>query len=300
MIYIILQGRLGNNLWQIAAAATLAKEIKTDFCAYADPNYYCAEPDSCSLPEYIEPFRTTIFRKVKFTDKLPENGVVIEECVLRNQVFDKDVDYILKGFFAMQYDNSIVSELFEIDIDTKKYILDKYPEISIGNTCAIVVRRGDYLQHIEEYTICTSYYKRAINVMGKKHKISSYICISDDVEWCRKYFLGCNNITFVDNEPPLIDLYITSLCKHHIISNSSFAIWGVELSNNIDKMVIIPKPWFGYSRRGEAEDSMQRGLPSSWMRVRNMSYYYVGGMIKYYKRKVVRFIRNFEIGFKIR
>lgn len=293
MIYVILQGRLGNNLWQIAAAATLAKKIKTDFFAYADPTYYCAEPDSCNLPEYIEQFKTTIFRKVKFVEDLPSDGILIEECILCNKHFEKDANYILKGFFAMQYDNQVVQELFEIDVQTRKYILDKYP-VGDSETCAIVVRRGDYLRHIEEYAICTSFYKKAISLMTKSYKVNKFVCISDDINWCRQHLSCYNNITFVMDEPPLIDLYIISLCKHHIISNSSFAIWGVELSKNTDKIVIIPKPWFGYSRRGEAEKSMQMGLPSSWIRVRNISHYYVMGMIKFYKKKLVRYISQFR------
>ena len=172
MIYIILQGRLGNNLWQIAAAATLAKNIKTDFFAYADPTCYCAEPDSCFLPEYIEQFKTTILRKVNFVENLPLDGILIEECILRDKHYNKDANYILKGFFAMQYDTQVVKELFDIDAQTKKYILDKYPVVEF-ETCAIVVRRGDYLRHVEEYAVCAQYfYKNAINTMSKLRKIS--------------------------------------------------------------------------------------------------------------------------------
>ena len=41
----------------------------------------------------------------------------------------------------------------------------------------------------------------------------------------------------------IVDMCILSLCKKHIIANSTFSWWGAWLANS--KHVIAPKTWFG-------------------------------------------------------
>lgn len=40
------------------------------------------------------------------------------------------------------------------------------------------------------------------------------------------------------NYSALNDMYLISLCKHHIVSNSSFYWWGAWLANNKNKIVV--------------------------------------------------------------
>ena len=88
-----------------------------------------------------------------------------------------------------------------------------------------------------------SYYKKAMATFDSG---SVFLIISDDITWCKKHFRG-ENFFFVDDEPPIVDLYLQSLCTHNIISNSSFGWWGAWLNPNPEKKIVCPTPWFAPS-----------------------------------------------------
>ena len=52
-----------------------------------------------------------------------------------------------------------------------------------------------------------------------------------------------NRFLVSENTDNRIDLCLMSLCKGHIIANSSFSWWGAWLANR--GKVIAPKKWFG-------------------------------------------------------
>lgn len=51
-----------------------------------------------------------------------------------------------------------------------------------------------------------------------------------------------------------------SLCKHHIIANSSFSWWGAWLNPSLDKIVVGPLKWF--ANNSDLTDL----LPQGWVR----------------------------------
>ena len=94
------------------------------------------------------------------------------------------------------------------------------------------------------------YYKKAINLLGNKR---NYLIISDDINWCKKYFVG-NNYYFVDHIPDNIynshfDMCVGSLCSDFIISNSTFSWWTSWLSKNLNKKICMPTNWFHGSNK---------------------------------------------------
>ena len=152
------------------------------------------------------------------------------------------------------FDNYQRTNLFRPDVDIVKYIDTKYGDIlNKEETISIHIRRGDYLEKEDRHPVCRmEYYQAAIEYIDTFNS-PIFIIFSDDIEWCKKHFIGDNYI-FIQDEEDYIDLYLMSLCKHNIIANSSFSWWGAWLNKNINKKVIAPQNWFGVNKRLPTQD----------------------------------------------
>lgn len=260
MIYSYLEGRLGNILFEIAAGASLAKKMNVPFKALLCSPDIIGEPDNCSISEYVKPFQKSILRNIDFSNRYPENLKVYQEPDFPYRILPREKDLLLKGYFQSEryFDEKVVRDLYRIDTETFSYIREKYGHLLDMNAVSILVRRGDYLKLQFKHPVCQmSYYRKAMAAFASG---TVFLVISDDIEWCKKHFRG-DNFFFVDDEPPLVDLYLQSLCAHNIISNSSFGWWGAWLNPNPGKRVICPTPWFAPS--GKEKDTRDL-CPVTW------------------------------------
>lgn len=298
MVYTVLNGRLGNNLFQIAAGASLAKRNNTDYVAVCQDGYYLSAPDNCFVSEYVKQFKDDIFKNIPIILSKPGDYYHYFEPSKDFKEIPYHANIRIRGWFQSEkyFDKELVRELFEIPESIEKYIVDKYGNIiKNGDINSINVRRGDYLSlpHLHPVT-SLSFYKKAIDILGKNEK---YLIISDDIDWCKKHFKG-DNYYFVDDEKPIIDLYIQTFCKNNIIANSSFSWWAAWLNPNPEKKIICPYPWFGMSNT-ENKDL----IPDSWIKLKNnmsfrnkiLAYYlhYKDEMILFFKKNTPVGIKNF-------
>ncbi len=285
MVYIDLNGRLGNNLFQIATAASLAKLNNSDFVAVCLDRY-----SYWSLPKHIEQFKNTIFKNVKIIYTEPDNYIEYNEKGYTYSKIEYQNNIYLKGWFQSEkyFDNETVLEIFKIPEDIKDYIMKKYGYIfDSGPINSIHVRRGDYTKVPHEFITCSiSYYQRAIKLLGKDQR---YLVVSDDIDWCKENFKG-DNFIFIENEEALTDLYLQSLCTNNIISNSTFSWWGAWLNPNKDKKVICPKKWFGIKFR---KNNIKDLIPESWIKLsNNQSRELQKEAIRLYSKELYRDLRK--------
>ncbi len=131
------------------------------------------------------------------------------------------------------------------------------------------IRRGDYVTHTDFSQsfgfVGLAYYDRAINALKARVPAPKLFVFSDDPDWVRQHLTVDLPHEFVVNEgddAEVDDLELMSLCRHHIIANSSFSWWGAWLNPNPDKVIIAPKIWF----RDKPFDTSDL-TPKNWLRL---------------------------------
>lgn len=231
-------GRLGNQLFQIAAAIgySVKHESKINipvwFCSYTQKN----------MSDYFK-------NKINQTD-----GRIHFDFVYTERFFDySEIDcknnlrINLHGYFQSEkYFENCKEEIrfyFTPDEKVLSRIYKKYKKNLLSNTCSVHIRRGDYIDHPIHGVCDLNYYISAMKLIKSKKDIGNFLIFSDDIEWCKANIIG-DDIFYVEGNMDIEDLFLMSLCNDHIISNSSFSWWGSWLCNYDDKIIISPRRWF--------------------------------------------------------
>lgn len=122
--------------------------------------------------------------------------------------------------------------------------------INNNESVCISIRRGDFLnkEFINSRYICTEdYFQKAIKIMRELIPDSYFCVFSDEIDWVRENFDFGEKVIFESGKNSISEkLYMMSLCKHFIISNSTFSWWAQYLAQNKEKIVISPDKWFNY------------------------------------------------------
>lgn len=130
---------------------------------------------------------------------------------------------------------------------------------------AVHVRRTDYLLAKNGTPVLNPvYYCRAISKMRELvGSEPTWFFFSDDIPWCREYFVDLPNAVFVtgNDRLPWVDIHLMSKCRHHIIANSTFSWWGAMLAAD-GGHVICPDKWFN-----PVEESVCTTLSPDWLRL---------------------------------
>jgi len=119
------------------------------------------------------------------------------------------------------------------------------------NSVAIHARRGDALGGLA-WCYKYGYFKRAVKYIRKYVDDPVFVFFTNpgSVEWCKENakIFGLNPdkdaIEFVDwnkGEDSFRDMQLMSMCKHNIITPSSFGWWGAFLNTNPQKITISPR-----------------------------------------------------------
>lgn len=143
----------------------------------------------------------------------------------RTDYFEEARDYILNSF-------DLTCQLSKNDLELCDLLLS-------GKCIAVHVRGGDFIS--PKYNLCDfSYYNSALKKIKTKLPL---IVFTDDVNYARSLFQKFTVKAFVSHDVSnsKIDMYMMSLSKKIILSNSTFSFWGAYLSKIKHQFVVAPK-----------------------------------------------------------
>lgn len=284
MIGVKLMGGLGNQMFQYAAARSLA--IKHNVGVKLDLSFL----NTNSKGQYTQrQFELDVFKiDAKlfspidiFFENVGKNISLLSPWkVYRENYFSYDTNfnqlpdktYLIGWMQSEKYFSDIRSQIlneFQLKKPFDVSANDLLNKIQNTNSISIHIRRGDYVQNSNASSyhgvMPIEYYRQAIEIISSKVKDITVFCFSDDIEWCKANLniqFPINYATFSATQHPAVELSLMSKCKHNIIANSSFSWWGAWLNTNNNKIIVAPQKWFR-----DSGINTKDLLPNSWIKI---------------------------------
>lgn len=234
-------GRLGNNMFQIAATLAVAKTVgeevvfpHTTYAGHRGPR----------------PVDLSMFGSYFPRGELPSENSQYNESSDDYAEIPVSKNLTISGFFqSYKYFENIKDELIGKWFVPNDAINEKLCKMDISpNATGVSVRRGDYLMLQQNHCVLgEEYYAEAFDKYCADSE-QLYV-FSDDFDWCKQTFGG--NVIYV-TEDIGTQLFLMTKMKNLVISNSTFAWWGAYL-NTQGGNIVMPDPWYGinYDGRGK-------------------------------------------------
>jgi hypothetical protein len=276
MVIIKLKGGLGNQLFQYAAAKSIARNNKTDLLIDAQTGFerdpykrsfalmnFCIESkiaNATILDSFLTKNKVIKYVKDKVVDFFPIGAwKYLKEPFYhfdyQTAAFTTNKNIYLEGYFHSEnYFNHIRDEIrseFELREPADELNNNYLNQIYNCESVSLHVRKyNDAIANNAGliYGSCTiKYYQKAIRYIEQNVRDPFFFIFSDDINWAKKNIsINTLNVAYVSHnnlENGHEDIRLMKACKHNIIANSSFSWWGAWLNANLDKIVVAPGKW---------------------------------------------------------
>jgi len=257
------EGRLGNQLWQIASTLGIANRVgqPVSFPSWEYRPYFSVPDRLFTGPvgNDVVPYATMI---------PPQHRPYLQHLSLWEDI-QKDV----RVFFSPS--EKAIEEV------TRRYSRYLDPD---DHFTSVHVRRTDAVAKQEWFKVPNlDYFLPAMELAAADaNGFTTFLVFSDDIEWCHENFpekvSGCDIefVTEVLPEPgrnhrgdPLgnstdwMEMFVMSACDGHVTSNSTFSWWAAWLST--DPSPITPAVLYGPRYINEID--LNNFLPPEWRRL---------------------------------
>lgn len=175
---------------------------------------------------------------------LKVNDFLIVDGFFQNENYFSEISEVVKSDLSLRAPLSSGSQITAAEIEQSSSVCLHFRRTELEQKAMLEKHgrkkwMGGYAQGLGR-----DYYLKAIELIEKKVSSPRYFCFSDHPEWVMENinlpvtptFVSQNNTQATCQE----DLHLMSLCKHHVISHSTFGWWGAWLSRNPNKTVVAP------------------------------------------------------------
>lgn len=287
-ITVTLMGGLGNQLFQYAAARSVAHRLQCP--VFTDTSRLGASLPSDTAREFaldwlVDPAQVVSKRRkakgswvahrvfVNFSSRTPGNTFRESGFRYDDRVTGVRLGATLTGYFqSWKYFNDIASSLrSELILKSPRSSWFDVMENDIkrsGPSIAVHVRRGDYLRTRNAAyhgVLGRDYYARALESLRANGVSGRLVIFSDEPNSAAELISGLGDIHLVhptENVHPMESIALMSRCSAVVTANSSFSWWGAWLADPALTTVVSPAPWM---RSSLLDDRDLR--PTSWLSV---------------------------------
>lgn len=288
-----LQGGLGNQLFQYAAARSLALRHQAPLLldqSWFAPTYDDVTPrdpllsllqikgslitqePAISRPKRIRRIaqRLLPISPYIYLERAPYR---YDPLLERVSLFRHQNLYLMGYWQSYRYFESIRTTL-QSEIKPQAQLDPHYQayleQIQLGNAALVHVRRGDYV-HLASAAkvhgfLGLDYYQRGMDTLLARNPNLRFFVFSDDLAWAQENLPHQNRITFISSlersDAVIQELELMTHCDHFLIANSSLSWWAAWLAKAAGSPVFCPRQWTTDSNI--AWDDL---LPPHWQRI---------------------------------
>ncbi len=277
-IIIRLQGGLGNQLFMYAFAKSISMknrlQIKLDTTSgfYNDKVYkrkyllhhFSIDDEVTSEWESFyhlwgERRRSLVRRYNKLLPLIKRNYIKEKVKGFDRDIFEMPIrrttyyDGYWQSYKYFEWIEGFLREKLSFDFPLTPEILEEAKSIEKCNAVCLGIRRFDDIpikRRSRKNILRADYYEKAMHLIENKVLEPHLFVFTQDIEWA-KYYLSSNqyHVTFINEKDShlgaVVDLWLMTLCKHYVISNSTLHWWGAWLNKDPHKVVIAPQNGWG-------------------------------------------------------
>jgi hypothetical protein len=290
LITVHIMGGLGNQMFQYAAARSLAHRLRTGLRLDVS-EYFRAQPSTGASADHpraldlvhfdlaehdaVHGWRALPLRAIfTLAERIPPRiaqglfGVYRDPGSDCHSLANARSGVYLHGYFQSERYFANAAAVIRQEFRLRDRGLAAHVE---GNVRAmrrndrplvsIHVRRGDYLLVNPGGRLLVPIEK--IQHAMARFDGADFLVFSDDLAWCRERLAG-PSVRYSPFDTAIEDFMAMSLCDHNIIANSTFSWWAAWLNENPRKQVLAPANW---GAPADDEEDRPGRTPLGWLKI---------------------------------